>query len=155
MRRMPSKPEHATRSQRDALVAELSELTLPLMWGLRQAAMRAFEPLGLRPVKALLLTLIVDAPRYPKELSELLDTVPSVISTLLADLEERGLIERVPDADDRRRTRLRATDAGVDMNRRIADAWHRSALAQASALSDEDLAALIRVHRRLVDATRE
>lgn len=149
---MASPPQRAESRDRDALVQELSELTLPLMWSLRQAATRAFEPLGMRPVKALLLTLIVEAPRHPKELSDLLDTVPPVISTLVADLEERDLIQRVPDQNDRRRVRLCATPAGKASCQRLAAAWHQVSLEGTAPLGDDELRTLIGLYRRVLEA---
>lgn len=148
---MTRPPEPAETRDREALVRELSELTLPLMWTLRQAAVRALEPLGMRPLTALLLALIVEAPRYPKELSEHLDTVPPVISSLLAELEERGLVERVPDPNDRRRVRLRATQEGLDLQSRIGEAWEEVSLEGASVLDDEELRTLIGVYRRVLE----
>lgn len=147
---MPRTPETTEPSRRADLVEELGDLTLPLMWELRQAAMRAFEPFGVRPVKALLLTLIVKEPRYPKDLSEVLDTVPPVISSLVGDLEKRGLIERVPDREDRRRVRLAATQDGIDLSRRMASAWHDVAFEGVAALSEEELATLVAIYRRVL-----
>ena len=43
-------------SCRKQFVAKLSELALPLMWTMRQDAVKACEPLGLRPIQSLLLT---------------------------------------------------------------------------------------------------
>ena len=101
----------------DLLIEELSEHTLQLMWTLRQEAMRAFEPLGMRPMKALLLELVGRGLVYPKELSDMLDTLPPAISAIVADLEERGLLRRGLDPNDKRKIRLELTPDGQTMRR--------------------------------------
>lgn len=134
---------------RDRLIDELSGLTLPLMWSLRQAATRAFEPLGFRPVKALVLGMIASGTRTPSELSELLDTTPPMMSSMLADLEERGLIARSTDPDDRRRVRVETTAAGRAMTARFRDVWNANARRQVRDLTDEDLRHLVRIYGTL------
>jgi DNA-binding MarR family transcriptional regulator len=146
----PSEPLPATR---DGLLHELSALTLPMMWVLRQAAVRALEPLGLRPLKALVLGMVAERTRTPGELAELLDTTPPMMSGLIADLEERGLIERRPDPDDRRRVRLELTEAGADTTERIAEFWVDAGRTQLQDLSDDDLRHLIAVYRKIVGGT--
>jgi DNA-binding MarR family transcriptional regulator len=143
----PSEPLPDTR---DGLLHELSALTLPMMWVLRQAAVRALEPLGLRPLKALVLGMIAERTRTPGELAELLDTTPPMMSGLIADLEERGLIERRPDPDDRRRVRLELTTAGAETTDRIAEFWVDAGRTQLRDLGDDDLRHLISVYRTIV-----
>lgn len=145
------RPDPSADRQRDELLHELSSLSLPLMWTLRKAAMRALEPLGLRPVKALVLGLVVEGSDSPKELSELLDTPPPMMSGLLADLEERGLIERTPDPDDRRRIRLAATDEGQSMAERITAYWIEAGRERFEGLDDDDLRHLIAIYRTFVE----
>ena len=143
----PSEPLPATR---EGLLHELSALTLPMMWVLRQAAVRVLEPLGLRPLKALVLSMIAERTRTPGELAELLDTTPPMMSGLIADLEERGLIERRPDPDDRRRVRLELTEAGAEMTERIAEFWVDAGRTRLQELGDDDLRHLIAVYRTIV-----
>ena len=145
------RPDRPAERRRDELLHELSALSLPLMWTLRKAAMRALEPLGLRPVKALVLGLIVEGAESPKELSELLDTPPPMMSGLLADLEDRGLIERAPDPSDRRRVRLAATDEGRALAERITAYWIEAGRERFEALDDDDLRHLIAIYRTFVE----
>lgn len=133
-----------------ALVEELSGLTLPLMWTMRQDAMRAFEPLGIRPVKALLLRLIEHDLRHPKELAELLDTVPPTISAMLAELEAQGLLERSTDPKDRRRVQLGLTEAGREVCAQLASAWHEVGTERLSRLSPDELRSLIRIYHKIL-----
>jgi len=138
------------RDDRDALLHELSALTLPMMWTLRQAAVRALEPLGIRPIKGLVLGLVANGTTSPKELTELLDTAPPMMSSLLADLEERGLIVREADPGDRRRVRIRPTAEGIAMTERITDFWVDAGRERLHGLSDDDLRHLITVYRTIV-----
>lgn len=135
----------------EALIDELSDLTLPYMWRLRQDAVRAFEGLGVRPFMALLLELIAQGLRHPKELAEVLDAVPPTISAMLGDLEQRGWIRRKTDPDDRRRVRLELTPAGEAMRDEMRAAWRHSSRTRFAGLSRDDLAALVRLYRKLAE----
>lgn len=134
----------------DLLVRELSELTLPLMWLLRQEAVRAFEPLGIRPIKALLLELVARGMCYPKELSEVLDTVPPAISAMLAELEAKGWLSRAPDPDDRRRVRLELTASGRALLDEMRERWDRAGRTRLAHMSAEELRTLIALYRKLL-----
>ncbi|WP_345348796.1 MarR family winged helix-turn-helix transcriptional regulator [Actinoallomurus liliacearum] len=48
----------------------------------------------------------------PGTLAELQKVEPQTMTRTLSRLEEEGLIDRVPDQDDRRRLRIRLTEAG-------------------------------------------
>lgn len=137
--------EHA-----DLLIEELSEHTLQLMWTLRQEAMRAFEPLGMRPMKALLLELIGRGLVYPKELSEMLDTLPPAVSAIVADLEERGLLQRGLDPNDKRKIRLELTPDGQTMRQRLKTTWHEAGASRLARLSSDELATLVKISRKLL-----
>lgn len=134
----------------ERLMDELSDLTLPLMWSLRQDAMRAFEPLQLRPVKALLLELVAQGMRRPKELAGVLDTVPPTISAMLRELTERGLIERDTDPEDRRRVHLRLTPEGERFRLELQQAWREVSRQRYGQLSPEELRTLLGVYHKLI-----
>jgi DNA-binding MarR family transcriptional regulator len=131
---------------------ELSELTLPLMWTLRQDALRAFEGLGVRPVKALLIELIARGMQHPKALAEVLDTVPSTISMMLSELESAGYIVRALDSEDKRRTLLTLTPAGDDLRRQLRERWQQTACRRVEVLSAEELAQLVAIYRKMLEA---
>lgn len=120
------------------------------MWNLRQLAMRAFEPLGLRPIKALLLELIGRGLVHPKMLAEVLDTVPPTISTMLAELEERDLIVRKADPNDRRRVQLELTESGKQMRQKLKVAWHQTGMERLAKLTPDELQALVTIYRKLL-----
>ncbi|MEX2500882.1 MAG: MarR family winged helix-turn-helix transcriptional regulator [Trueperaceae bacterium] len=139
-------------NERDALLARLAQQAFPLMWTLRQAAVRALEPLGLSPVKGLMLGLAAAAPRTPGELSELLETAAPAVSVMLSDLEKRGLIRRDPDPADRRRVRIAATDAGHATVARMTEQWIDASRTTVRGLSDHDLRELIRMYEHVTGA---
>lgn len=136
-------------ADRTALLDELADLTLPLMWTLRQAASRALEPLGLRPGKGLLLGMIASGIASPSTLAELLETTPPTLSSLLSDLEERGLVARRIDPSDRRRVLVEVTDEGRAMTERIREAWQVEAGERTATITDSDLRHLVRIYRTL------
>ncbi|GEE00884.1 transcriptional regulator [Gordonia spumicola] len=53
------------------------------------------------------------------ELIALLDVTKQAVHRPIKDLEDRGLVANAADVDDRRVRRLTATDAGVDLERRL------------------------------------
>ncbi len=136
---------------RSALMTELHESTFRLMRVQRQVAERAFAPLGLRPVQAFALALLGQEASYPKELAHLLDTPPSVVSVLLADLEERALISRAVDPQDRRRVRLELTPEGERVLAAVHAAWFEVNAERLARLDTSDLQALVRIQKALLE----
>ena len=139
-------------ADRDALERHVAELTLPLMWSLRQAATRAFEPLDLRPIRVLLLELVARGFTYPKDLAELLETIPTAVSNMLSDLESRDLIRRTPDPDDGRRIRLELTQNGHDVLAEVRERWFDVTAEALTVLSDDELRTLVRIYQKLLKA---
>ena len=68
---------------------------------------------GLDPKRAFLLAQVERGHR-PGEIAERLHLPPPSVSHLLADLEAAGWLVREPDPEDRRRQRLRLTEAGKE-----------------------------------------
>ena len=72
------------------------------------------------------------------------------MSRLVARLEARGLVQRVPDPEDARAFRIRLTATGADTQRRIGRAHARHvAEAMTRALDREELEQLLDLCRRL------
>jgi DNA-binding MarR family transcriptional regulator len=89
------------------------------------------------------------------DLALALDSTPRNITGLVDHLERDGLVERVPDPDDRRSVRARLTEQG---RAKIEGIWkegltHQHALA--GGLSKEDLAQLRHLCLTLVEAARK
>jgi DNA-binding MarR family transcriptional regulator len=89
------------------------------------------------------------------DLAEGLDSTPRNITGLVDHLERDGLVERVPDPEDRRSVRARLTEKGRSV---IGGIWqegmaHQYALA--AGMSKEDLAQLRHLCLTLVQAARK
>lgn len=138
---MPTPPP----DPRDALVLELSSQLLPFAHALRHAAERVFAPFGLRASRVLVLELIQRGVDQPKALAEVLETVPSAVTAILADLEARGLIERTTDPEDRRRARLHLSAEGVATYARLGAAWLDAGRSYLDGVDVDDLRAVARV----------
>lgn len=73
----------------------------------------ALEPLGIGPREFLLLRFVAAlAGQSQQALAQRLGVPPSRMVALVDDLEERGLVERRPDPDDRRVRGLHLTEQG-------------------------------------------
>lgn len=138
-------PKPPPPDPRDALVLELSSQLLPIAHALRHHAERVFAPLGLRPSGVLVLELIRRGVDRPKALATALETVPSAVTAVLADLDALGLIDRSTDPDDRRRTQLRLSATGQAIYERIGAAWLEAGRRYLQDVSDADLQVVARV----------
>jgi DNA-binding MarR family transcriptional regulator len=63
--------------------------------------------------------LFSDHPASVKRLSELINVSTTRASKILKDLEQRGLLSRSPDAEDRRKEQVLLTDVGSTTVKRI------------------------------------
>lgn len=78
------------------------------------------EPFSLRPVDfSLLMLLQAHGQLTPKQLSRLLALSGSNLSMLLDRIQDRGLVERVRSAVDRRSQQILLTSAGQDLVHRL------------------------------------
>lgn len=137
----------------DDLTKQLYHQGYQLMWTFQKDAERAFEALGLSPLKALVLRVIAHEVHYPKELAEMLATPPSAISVLLGDLQERGLLRRDTDPADRRRVRLELTEAGQRMLGRLDKAWYGVYARRLRVLDEDELEQLHHLQQKLLGAS--
>src|SRR5690606_11737787 len=79
----------------------------------------------------------------------------STVSRLVADLERQGLVARERDPANRRLYRLRTTDAGRALHRRLGTAFHHHYERWVAAMTAEERAALLTGLPALVRAVRE
>jgi DNA-binding MarR family transcriptional regulator len=78
-----------------------------------QRFLAAFEALNLRPAEYSVLVLIADNPgRKQTAIAEVLGIKRANFVALVHEMEERGLVERRPAADDKRANALHLTRAG-------------------------------------------
>jgi DNA-binding MarR family transcriptional regulator len=115
-------------------VARLRRAVLRLGRDLRRTSAEE----GLSPAQwSALATLVRRGPVRVGELAEAEGLNPTMVSRVLAHLEERGLVARTQDAADRRGTLVRATPAGRRLVRRLR-ARHASLLRERLAELPED-----------------
>jgi DNA-binding MarR family transcriptional regulator len=106
------------------------------------------EALGLSWTRVLVLRRLAAQPHTLRALAERLAVDPPYVTVMVDDLEERGLVQRMPHPEDRRAKLVELTAAG------------RATAARADAILDEppaalhdapaeDLAAVLRVIERL------
>ena len=88
--------------------------------------------------RAVLQHLAQTGPVSIGEAARHLDRAQSVVSEIVAQLEGHGLLEREPDPDNRRRTLVWLTRAGLERLRTDADVLDRELVAEAMAGLDED-----------------
>ena len=93
-----------------------------------------------------------DGIRHPGALAETLELAPPAVSHLLSELEERGLIARSLDPDDRRRVRLELTDQGRELLSRANEAWTDLNAGKLASLSLEEAVALRDLLRKVTEA---
>jgi DNA-binding MarR family transcriptional regulator len=134
----------------------LGELFTSVTRGMHHRSREALSGLGLTPASARALRVIGWADEAPKmsELAERLRIVPRSATTLVDALERDGLVERRPDAADRRSMRVHATAAGTQLLTRMRQARYGVADQLLTTLPPEDQAVLRRVLLGLDDALR-
>lgn len=104
-----------------AAVAELGagQLMMMLAGRLRRARLTALEPFGLAPHQARAFMIIGRHSRRgdlrPSDLARRLDIAPRSATEVVDALQDKGLIERTLNPDDRRARVLRLTEAGDDL----------------------------------------
>ena len=123
------------------------------MWSLRRFGERE---VGLMPLPhsefEVIRTVSDHAGITVSEVARMLALQPSNVSTTVRRLVERGLIERVPDENDRRSIRLRLTDEAREHKKMIDAVWVdgvRDQLAQMTADEAELLAKAAPLLQRL------
>ena len=85
----------------------------------------------------------------PGELARLWRVTPAVITGIVDRLENRGLVRREPDPDDRRRLRLVLTEAGQRASEEVEATLTGELAGQLAAASERELAELGRALSRV------
>jgi DNA-binding MarR family transcriptional regulator len=102
------------------LLSSASFLLKRLAWALKDRTLAAFEPTGLSPYHYAVLALLEEEPRETQvTIADALGYDRSQLVGWLDELEERGLIERRRDANDRRRHLVSMTPEGKRALRRL------------------------------------
>ena len=116
---------------------------------------RAAMALDLSDVGAVVLRHVAtNGPIRPAGIAERLRMLPSALSRQLNNLEEDGLVERVPSPGDKRGSLVRATRRGRTLVRRIEQTEQQLLAEQLHDWSDTDLRRLVGLMDRLVHDLR-
>ena len=135
--------------------AQLGDLLPAATRALRHHWAAQLQPHGIAPHHARALRLIVrDGAVRPGKVAEELRIAPRSATDVIDALEQRGLVERVSDPDDRRATSVRATPDGRALVGRIEEARSAGAEEFFAPLSPADQAELARLLLHLLDAGR-
>ena len=106
---------------------------------------------------AALKRLAVDGPATTAELARAQGMRPQSMRTVVASLEELGMLERKPHATDGRQVNLQVTVKGAAVQKRAVDArrtWMEHAIAQLDREEQETLFAAGRIMKRLAERDR-
>jgi DNA-binding MarR family transcriptional regulator len=109
----------------------------------KEQALEAYEPTGLHPYHHAILIVLDEGSRETQgALADALGYDRGQLVGLLDELEERGLVERRRDPEDRRRHIVRITPAGQRMLERLRALARRTEEDFLAPLSDEERASL-------------
>jgi DNA-binding MarR family transcriptional regulator len=143
-----------TVNKRD-LIAEIDTLIMPLMNLMQEDFIESVKPFSLGPGAAILLEHIAKGVKHPKELAQLMQTVPPVISALLGELESKHLLQRQIDPNDKRRVQLTLSKEGKKIHEEIRQRNMMLGGERLSQLSEKDLSFLITIFRKLLEEGRQ
>lgn len=140
----------AEAAARTGLIAALlDELTAHTPAGMMRAMRRwPSGPLSLVHLNVLMV-LSEDGPVSMRTLAEALDVSQASATGIVDRMEQRGLVERQRDEDDRRVIRVALTDGGRQLIAGIASERRGHLAALLDGLTDEDLDGLLRGTRAL------
>lgn len=121
---------------------ELMTQMWTLLRGMIEEAAPCFESHGLIP-KAFFLLVQVERYPYPADLAWCLLLPPPTVSQLIRQLEEAGYLTREIDAADKRRVRLKLTEAGRDVRAAVQECLNCSLQRRIDRLSPAQLEQLV------------
>jgi DNA-binding MarR family transcriptional regulator len=117
---------------------------------LRQMSRETLAPWGITPSQSrAVMTLLRHGTVRLSQLSEHLRIAPRSATEVVDGLQDRGLVERLPDPHDRRATLVRLTDQGAELGAAIRAARAAEAEGFFSKISESDRAELARILRQL------
>lgn len=122
---------------------DLARALPALSWEMRRAGERRLRLDPLPPTELEIVRVVIDTPGVrATDVADRLSMKPSNVSTAVASLVRRGLVERTPDPGDRRSLRLHPTAQAVRDHDQLTQEW-ADVLAEALArLSPADASAL-------------
>ena len=140
-----------TGDQTDAVTAAIQ--TLFRLEGSRRLHQQLAAAAGVaisQQAYRLLGRVVESGPTSPGQLAGMLDLDPAIVTRLLRQLEEAGLLDRRRNRDDGRMTVVEATDAGRDTFDRIREVIWRHMRRALSTWPEDDVATFAELLNRLV-----
>lgn len=136
----------ATRVSADSReIHDIAATVRTLVWSLRRFGERQ---VGLEPLPQSEFEVIRTVSDHPSitvsEVARILGLQASNVSSTVRRLVDRGLIERLPDAHDRRSIRLRLTAKAARHKKMIESVWVDSVSDQLGRMTDEDVELLVK-----------
>jgi DNA-binding MarR family transcriptional regulator len=123
-----------------------------LAYAAKERAMKTYEELGLHPYHYAILLVLDDGSHETQgSIADALGYDRGQLVGLLDELEERGLVERRRDPEDRRRHIVRMTANGTRMLRKLRSLAHRNEDAFLEPLSEQQRADLLELLQRLAE----
>jgi len=111
-------------------MSEIASEAPPLFTRLARASLllellqqECLEPLSLTFVEYTVLRVLDPAPLSPSKLADAVVRTTGGMTKLVDRLERRGLVRRVPDANDRRGVLVELTGEGHELSRKASDAY--------------------------------
>jgi DNA-binding MarR family transcriptional regulator len=130
----------------------LSELFWSVARNLRHLNREALEPLHVSPSHGRALNVLMrHGPMRPGALAEHLRIAARSATEVVDDLQDRGLVARAPDPDDRRATLVTLTESGTATGAAIKAARQAAAERFFAGLGGGERAELARILRELRD----
>jgi len=110
-RSIPTNSKHPSRAE---TAAQVGDLFHQVNHRIRRVAASEFEPLGITnsQMRALRTIQVHDGPVRMSALADSLGIVRRSATSVVDDLEQRGLVERIDDPHDRRAVGVQLTGAG-------------------------------------------
>ena len=139
----------------EATVREQGEAVVSLLGGLmrRLFTMEADDPGMELPIAQMrVCAVLVDGPKTMGCISRDLGISTSSITQIADRLERAGMVERVPESEDRRCKSLRLTDLGVQKMRSRRERRVLRAVRALESVSDQERAAIVNALKLLLDA---
>lgn len=141
---MPQEASNDTTDEQRALINELIDLQYQLMHTLQHSAIPEWIELDL--TMAQLKTAFVVAQRGPltvNAIAEILGVTQPTVSHLVERLVQVDIVERIADADDRRRTLVQLSPYGATLVERLHQGQRGHMYARLSRIAPDDLRALL------------
>jgi DNA-binding MarR family transcriptional regulator len=116
----PTQASRPTPRPPEELLASATFLLKRLGFAVKERAMEAYDEIGLHPYHGAILLVVADGSRETQgAIADALGYDRGQLVGLLDELEERGLVERRRDPDDRRRHLVELTPEGNRTLRRL------------------------------------